>query len=210
VWECRCNERLRRFAVSRGVRTLLLAALAFCLVAPSASAAPTSLGGTLGDLWTTVLETPTPQNPFAGGDTCVVLEGNIVAPFGPMGAGPCTVKGGTKIFVTGWTTECSTFEGNGTTEAELRSCAVAADAGITATVTVDGQSVPLTKVQTGLLRVHLPKDNIFGLKGADRKGLSVADGWVVVLNPLAPGTHTIMIHVTGTVTSDVTTTIIVK
>jgi hypothetical protein len=52
------------------------------LLAPSASAAPTSLERILGDLWTTVLETPTPQNAFAGGDTCVVLEGKIVAPFG--------------------------------------------------------------------------------------------------------------------------------
>ena len=86
-------------------RSLLLAAVTFCLVAPSASAAPTSrLGGTLGAMWTTVLETPTPQNPFAGGDTCVVLEGKIVAPFGPNGADSCTVKRGTKIFVAAWTT----------------------------------------------------------------------------------------------------------
>jgi hypothetical protein len=98
--------------VSRLARTLLLAAVTFCLVASSASAAPPSrLGGTLGDLWTTVLQTPTPQNPFAGGDTCVALAGKIVAPFGPSGAESCTVKSGTKIFVAAWTTECSTFEG---------------------------------------------------------------------------------------------------
>jgi hypothetical protein len=193
--------------VSRLARTLLLAAVTFCLVAPSAGAATTSpLGGTLGDLWTTVLQTPTPQNPFAGGDTCVVLEGKIVAPFGPSGADSCTVKRGTKIFVAAWTTECSTFEGNGTTEAELRACALAADAGKVVTLTVDGQPVPVTEVQTGLLRIHLPQDNIFGLKGADRKGLSVGHGWVVLL-ALAPGTHTIEGTVNGVVT---TTTIIVQ
>ena len=198
--------------MSRLARTLLLGAVTFCLVAPSASAAPTGqLRGTLGDLWTTVLQTPTPENPFTGGDTCVDLSGGIVAPFGPSGADSCTVERGTKLFVAAWTTECSTFEGNGTTDAELRACALAADAGITlATVTVDGQPVPVTKVQTGLLRVHLPKDNIFGLSGADRNGLSVADGWVVLLDALAPGTHTIQIHVEGTVTSNVTTTIIVQ
>jgi hypothetical protein len=195
------------------------AAVTFCLVAPSvvapsASAAPTSpLGGTLGQLWTTVLETPTPDNPFGGGDGCVVLGGKIVAPFGPpANGGSCTVKAGTRIFIAAWTTECSTFEGNGTTEAELRACAVAADAGITATVTVDGVSVPLTPVETGLLTIHLPQDNIFGLKGADRNGLSVAHGFVFLTDPLTVGTHTIVGHVEfpdGS-TIDFTTTIIVQ
>jgi hypothetical protein len=162
-------------------------------------------------LWTTVLETPTPKNPFAGGDTCVVLEGKIVAPFGPSGADSCTVKRGTKIFVAAWTTECSTFEGNGTTEAELRACALAADAGITlVTVTVDGQPVPVTEVETGLLSIHLPGNNIFGLKGAARNGLSVGHGWVVLLDPLAAGRHEIVIHVEGTVNSDITTEIFVR
>lgn len=193
--------------MSRLVRTLLLVAVTFCLVAPSASAAPPSqLGGTLGDLWTTVLQTPTPQNPFAGGDTCVVLDDNIVAPFGPSGAESCTVKRGTKIFVAAWTTECSTFEGNGTTEAELRACALAADAGKVVTLTVDGQPVPVTEVQTGLLSIRLPGNNIFGVKGADRDGLSVGHGWVALL-ALAPGTHTIVGTVDGIAT---TTTIIVR
>jgi hypothetical protein len=38
-------------------------------------------------------------------------------------ADSCTVKPGTKIFVAASSVECSTFEGNGTTEAELRACA---------------------------------------------------------------------------------------
>lgn len=104
----------------RSARVLLLAAVALCLVAPSASAAPTDLGKNLGNLWTTVLETPTPNNPLGpGGPQCVVLGGNIVAPFGG-GSFTCTVNAGTRIFIAAWTTECSTFEGNGTTEAELR------------------------------------------------------------------------------------------
>lgn len=206
--------------MSRLARTLLLTAVAFCLVAPSASAAPTSqLGDTLGDLWTTVLQTPTPQNPFAGGDTCVMLAGNIVAPFGPSGAEKCTVMSGTKIFVAAWTTECSTFKGDtcgGANEAELRANARAADAGIMIhTVNVDGPPVPVTEVETGLLSIHLPQDNIFGLNGADRNGLSVAHGWVVLLDPLAPGMHEIKIHIEGTyfgqhVNSTITTKIIVQ
>jgi hypothetical protein len=201
--------------MSRLARALLIAAAVCCLVIPSASAATTNrLGGTLGDLWTTVLQTPTPENPFTGGDPCVDLQG-ILAPFGPSGAESCTVEHGTKIFVTAWSTECSTFEGNGTTEAELRDCALAADQGITThTVAVDGQSVPLSEVETELLKIRLPKDNIFGLTGGDRSGLSVAHGWVTLLDPLPPGTHTIEIHIAGTyfgnpVDSTIRTTIIV-
>ena len=176
--------------MARLARALLLVAVTFCLVAPSASA-QTSLGGTLGDLWTTALETPTPDNPFgSGGPQCFVLGGNIVAPFGG-GSFTCTVKAGTRIFIAAWTTECSTFEGNGTTEAELRACAVAADAGVKATVTINGEPVPLSSVETGLLTIHLPQDNIFGLQGADRNGLSVAHGFVYLTDPLAPGTYVI-------------------
>jgi hypothetical protein len=198
--------------VSRLARTLLLAAVTFCLVAPSASAAPTNLGKTLGNLWTTVLETPTPNNPFGGGGPqCFVLGGKIVAPFGG-GSLTCTVKAGTRIFIAAWTTECSTFEGNGTTDAALRACAVSADAGVTATVTINGEPVPLSSVETGLLTIHLPQDNIFGLKGAERNGLSVAHGFVYLTDPLTPGTYIIQGHVVfpDDSTADFTTTIIVQ
>ena len=198
--------------MARLARALLLVAVTFCLVAPSASAAPTNLGKTLGNLWTTVLETPTPDNPFGGGGPqCVVLGGKIVAPFGG-GSLTCTVKAGTRIFIAAWTTECSTFEGNGTTEAALRACAVGADEEVTATVTINGQPVPLSSVETGLLTIHLPQDNIFGAKGAARKGLSVAHGFVYLTDPLTPGTYIIEGHVVfpdGS-TADFTTTIIVQ
>ncbi|MGB8383322.1 MAG: hypothetical protein WCG47_19085, partial [Dermatophilaceae bacterium] len=148
-------------------------------------------------MWTTVLETPTPQNPFADGDPCVPLDHHVVVPIARGGVDSCTVKSGTKIFVTAWANECSTFEGNGTTEAEPRACAVRADADITSTptVVVDGQSLPVTEVQTGLLSIRLPRDNFFAEKAADRNGLSVAHGWVVLLQPLAAGKHRIHIYV---------------
>jgi hypothetical protein len=57
-----------------------------------------------------------------------------------------------------------------------------------------------------LLRIRLPKDNIFGLRGADRKGRSVAHSWVVLLKRLAPATHTIQIDIAE---NTITTTIIV-
>jgi hypothetical protein len=36
-------------------------------------------------MWKSVLETPTPQNPFAGGDPLCVDLGGVVAPFGAPG-----------------------------------------------------------------------------------------------------------------------------
>lgn len=199
--------------MTRLARALLLATVTFCLVAPSASAAPTNLGKTLGNLWTTVLETPTPENPFGnGGPQCVVLGGKIVAPFGG-GSLTCTVKAGTRIFIAAWTTECSTFEGNGTTEAELRACAVGTDAGITATVTINGEPVSLSSVETGLLTIHLPQDNIFpGVKGAARNGLSVAHGFVYLTDLLTRGAYVIEGHVVfpDGPPADFTTTIIVQ
>jgi hypothetical protein len=206
--------QLRRFAVSRLARTLLVAAVTFCVVAASAGAATTS--SLLGNFWTTVLETPSAQNPFATNEpACIDLGGNTVVPFkpstSPQNTFTCTVQRGTKIFVAASTWECSTFPGDhfdfGTTEAELRECARQNDQKAAPPVTVDGQPASLTAVETGLLSIHLPKDNIFGVTGPPRDGQSVAHGWVVLLNPLAPGTHTITIDIAGTT---ITTTIIVK
>jgi len=199
--------------VSRLARALLLAAATVCLAAPSASAA--SSGSLLGDLWTTLLETPTAENPFVTGDpACVDLDRETVAPFTPAPSLPdptCIVKRGTTIFVAASTWECSTFPEDhfdyGTTEAQLRRCARQNDAQVAPAVTVDRQPVRVTAVETRLLRIHLPRDNIFGQAGADRRGGSVAHGWVVLLKGLARGTHTIKIVSAG---NSITTRIIVK
>ena len=73
-------------------------------------------------------------------------------------------------------------------------------------VTVDGKSVSVTLVETPLLNIVLPADNIFG-PDASGEGLSVGAGWVALLHPLTPGTHTI--HIVNDV-SDITTEIVVK
>lgn len=191
----------------RFARAVLLIAVALGVSSPVASAIPASkLDTNLGALWIKVLETPSAQNPFGtGGSAFACLNlGGTVAPFGPTGVASCTVKPGTKIFVAASSLECSTFEGNGTTEAELRNCARQMDVQVTPTVTVDGKSVPVTEVETQLLHIILPANNIFGLTGS--KGLSVGHGWVALLHPLTPGTHTIVINLTA---STITTTITV-
>jgi hypothetical protein len=195
--------------VSRITRIFLLAAVAVFAAAPAASAVPSKkLDGYLAALWTRVLETPSAQNPFGtGGPAFACFDlGGTVAPFAPGGVESCTVKPGTKVFVAAQSVECSTFEGNGTTEAELRTCARETDAQVAPAVTVDGRSVRVAEVETRLLNIVLPADNIFGLP-AGMQGLSVGHGWVALLHPLRPGTHAIVID-TGA--STIRTTIIVK
>jgi hypothetical protein len=195
--------------VSRFANAVLLAALTLGLATPSASAVPAkNLSANLGALWTTVFETPSAQNPFgAGGAAFACLDlGGIVAPFGPSRVESCTVKPGTKIFVAASSFECSSFEGQGSIEAVLRTCARESDVQVAPTVSVDGESVPVTEVETRLLNIVLPADNIFG-QPAGTQGLSVGHGWVVLLRPLTPGTHAIVIR-TGA--STITTTITVQ
>ena len=155
-----------------------------------------------------MLETPSAQNPFGSGGAAFACWdlGGTVAPFAPGGVESCTVKPGTKIFVAASSFECSTFEGHGTTETQLRECARQMDVQVAPMVTVDDRSVAVTEVETQLLNIVLPADNLFGLP-TGTQGLSVGHGWVAALHPLTPGTHTIVVD-TGT--STITTTIVVQ
>jgi len=186
---------IRRFGI-RGLAVGLFAACGALLAAPAASAAPAPVkfDADLTALWTKVLQTPSAQNSFGSGGAafaCWNLGGGTVAPFAPFGVESCTVKPGTKIFVVASSVECSTFEGNGTTEAELRACAEQSDVPTAPPVTVDGHSVPVREVETPLMHIVLPADNLFSLP-AGTTGLSVGHGWVAHLDPLTPGTHTIV------------------
>ena len=195
--------------MSRLARILFLAAVAFSVAAPAASATPAKkLDDTLAAMWTTLLETPSDQNPFGtGGAAFACLDlGGTVAPFAEGGVESCTVKPGTKIFVAASSFECSTFEGAEGTDAALRACAREIDVQDAPTVTVDGEFVRVTEVETGLLNIVLPANNLFDAE-AGTEGLSVGHGWVALLHPLPPGTHTIVID-TGA--STITTTIVVQ
>jgi len=193
----------RLVGMFRLVAMLSLAAVTLGLAAPAASAAPAPVktDADLTALWTKVLETPDAQNSFGTGGAafgCWNIGGGTVAPFGPNGIPSCTVKPGTKIFVAAASFECSTFEEpQFTTEAELQACAKQGDVQTAPKVTVDGRPVPVTEAETGLLHIVLPADNIFdGIlvppPPAGATGLSFGHGWVSLLNPLTPGTHTIV------------------
>jgi len=77
------------------------------------------------------------------------------------------------------------------------------------TVTVDDKSVPVTEAETPLLNITLPADNIFD-QDAGTQGLSAGHGWVTLLHPLTPGTHTIVIDINPNDPDTITTTIVVK
>jgi hypothetical protein len=190
--------------VIRSATVALIAAATFAGTTQSANAVPPDkLADVLAELWTTVLQTPSDENPFGTGDpedACWDLGANIVAPLGPTGVESCTVKPGTRIFVAGSTVECSTFEG--TSEADLVECARESDAPEAPTVTLDGQPVSLTEVATDVTPVTLPADNLFGLP-AGTEGQFAAHGWVALLHPLTPGTHTIEITNGSTITTEI-------
>jgi hypothetical protein len=193
-----------RVALSRLTRIVLLVAVALCLGAPTAGAVPAKkLDNNLAAMWTTILQTPATQNqnPFLT-DGCIDLGGTL-APFGGAaprtGAGPCTVKPGTKIFVAAVSAECSNVEEPpffGEDELQLRACARRQDVQVAPTVTVDDKLVPVTPVETPLLNIILPDPNVLNVPA--QPALSVAHGWVTLLHPLTPGEHTIV--GTGSVT----------
>ena len=114
------------------------------------------------------------------------------------------VKSGTKIFEVASSFECS-FDIAFTTYKQLLSCAVQADVTTPPHVTVDGRAVSLRSAVTGPIDATLPADNVFGLPGGE-SGLGAAHGWVALLHPLTPGTHTIVGSGTANFTTVVTVT----
>jgi hypothetical protein len=178
------------------------------IAAPSAATVPDEkLEKPLGSLWTTLIETPAPQNPLEGeGDPCVDLGGDIVTPIPPASTHSvtCVVKPGTKIFVIVRTCECSTVEDPpffGSNQSDLRSCVLLVDVGFTEReITVDGTPVPVTEVEhTKLLKFILPENNVLNPEQpAGTRGQAVAHGWGALVDFLAPGTHTITTHLEGT------------
>jgi hypothetical protein len=185
--------------MSRFVRIVLLVAVMLSVAPPAISIASRGLDADLAALWTEVLETPSAQNAFGTGGqayACWDLGNGTVAPFAPTGVKSCTVSAGAAIFVAASSVECSTFEG--TPKATLKDCARQSDAQAAPLLTVDGAQVPVTVAETGLLKIVLPADNIFGLP-AGTQGYSYGHGWVALLRPLSSGTHTIVITIGSTV-----------
>jgi hypothetical protein len=209
----------RRFGVvvagvlGRAVLWVAAVALACGIAAPAAFATSESqLARDLNGMWAFVIQAPVSQNPFTStNNRCVHLAPQLLAPmqaFAPPGvSSSCTVKQGTRVFISELSTECSTAEPppfHGNNPAQLRACDHSNLFGpnghfFTHRVTFDGQNVPLTLVTAPPQQVNVPADNILGPPTPPaQQATSVAEGWLAVLHPMTPGIHQIVIHFGGT------------
>jgi len=164
--------------------------------------------------WQWALSTPASQHPLTDSADCSAGQSGKVFFLGgtftavPV-SGPnevigravrdCTIPTGKAIFFPILNGECSTLEGNGTTEAELAECAAfLADHVEDMTVTIDGkplQNLNRYRAQSPLFEFGpLPNPNIFGL-ATGATSPAVADGFYILLAPLSAGDHTI--HFSG-------------
>ena len=133
---------------------------------------------------------------FLGGTFVSTTEGGVTI---GRATRDCSVPAGKALFFPIIDSECSTLEGNGTTDAELRSCAqFFQDHAHDMTCTIDGmavQNVASYRAQSPLFTYGpLPDNNILGAP-AGSTSPSVSDGVFVMLAPPSAGKHTI--HFTG-------------
>jgi hypothetical protein len=212
---------VRRFVWTSGVAvtaaTLLAMVGAPALVAQPADTklAPASgrlagfTGGELlGEEIRQLFELPAADNPFAGADESCLAAGHkdkVLIVWTRPEAPTCTVKPGTPIFLFAFFNECSDVETPFRTEAEQRQCAVeglrelAADLGFEAIlVSIDGgPSIDIFSDRylavSPQMTANLPEDNILGVPA--QATTFVAAGWVAMIRPLPPGTHTIRVEI---------------
>ena len=126
----------------------------------------------------------------------------LAGTFGGLNTRACSIPAGKSILFPVVNQLCTFIDyPNLRTESELRSCAVAANEGVTELmVMIDGQPISeqqlrTYRVQSPLFELTLPEGNI--LSGQQGSTQGVSDGFWVFLPPLAPGAHEI--HFRGTI-----------
>jgi hypothetical protein len=168
--------------------------------------------------WQWAFSLPTDHHPLFDTADCSAgqsgkvffLGGTFVTTMNPSGTivgvanRNCTVPAGKALFFPIINTECSTLEGNGTTDAALRECAeFFQDHAIDLEGTIDGvplQNLESYRVQSPLFTYGpLPNKNVlqsFGVNApAGATSPAVADGVYLLLAPLSVGNHTL--HFSG-------------
>ena len=150
--------------------------------------------------WQWTLGFPVSASPGmdATGASCAIGQHGPVF-FVPRNLAPCSVPEGVTVMIPVAGAECSSVERppfTGDDEDALRECASSdADRYTNLSVTVNGEPVPLVgryRAGTELFSVVLPEHNVLG--AAPGAGWVVADGYSVLLKPLPPGEHTIIVH----------------
>jgi hypothetical protein len=181
------------------------------VVHPTATIDGLSLGQWSARHWQWTLGFPIATNPGldATGASCGAGQDGPVF-FIPRNFPPCTVPEGKYVLVPLVGTECSTVEPppwHGGDEAALRECAGAdVDRYTGIVVRVDGVLVPEVgdfRALSPVFPVELPESNVLGAPAGDAD--MVADGYQLMLAPLPPGEHEIVVHVEladGTVLPD--------
>lgn len=159
--------------------------------------------------WQWALSVPASDSPLADdtGEKCDVAQsgsvwflagtaGSSTGTSGGSAERECTIPADKGILFPIVNTECSTAEGNGNTESELRSCANAIiDRATFVQASVDGkpiQDVRMFRFESPLFEFTAVKDNVFGIPEGTTQ--SVADGYWILLKPLSPGDHEIHFH----------------
>jgi hypothetical protein len=156
--------------------------------------------------WQWLFSLPHDQNPERDGNQCLHGANGQSGPVWFLaqsgGSGVirhCTVPAYKAVFVPVVAGECSTLEGppfHGENEAQLRACIKAiADQATALTFEFDGQAVTNLneyRVQSPLFEFTVPDNNLLGVPAGT--GLSVSDGYYVLLRRIEPGQHTIHAH----------------
>lgn len=168
--------------------------------------------------WQWTLGLPAGSNPGqdVSGASCAYGQSGPVF-FVPRNFAPCTIPAGKSILIPIAGTECSVSERppfSGTSEDELRNCAAGEMERYTnIEVRIDGEVVPniqAYRVSSPLFSVVLPENNVLGAPAG--MTYATADGYQVVIKPLPPGEHEIVVHLEladGTVLPDKLTRITV-
>jgi hypothetical protein len=148
--------------------------------------------------WTLGFPVGTSPGQDASGDSCTLGQSGPVW-FMPRNLAPCTVPEGAVVMIPVAGGACSSAEAApfwGDEEQSLRDCAAReAERYANISVTVDGETISgieRYRTATPLFSAMLPEHNVLGVDAG--AAWVVADGHNVLLRPLPPGEHTVIVH----------------
>ena len=204
------GKRLRMNLIAVILGIMVLAPMVATAENPNPRVLPvdsTPFGNTYGgwseEWWKWILSIPSDSNPLlddGSGEFCAEGQSGNVWFLAGSWAGvtelECKVPVGKALFFPIINVECSTVEGYGETEEDLRDWAnYYMDNVKVLEVTVDGiplQDLDSYRVESSLFEFTLPEDNILGLPAGPSQ--AVADGYWIMLPPLSAGKHEIYVY----------------